>query len=79
MNALHFGLSQPVSVVITGIDKPEILEQALQAAKTFQPLTAEQQAAILSKTEQAAMTGKFELFKTTNHFDGTAQNPKWLG
>lgn len=79
MDALHFGLSQPVSVLITGIDKPEILTQALEAARTFQPLTAEQQRTILSKTEQAAMTGKFELFKTTNHFDGTAQNPKWLG
>ncbi len=79
MDALHFGLSQPVSVVITGIDKPAVLEQALQAAKTFQPLTAERQQAILAKTEQAAMTGNFELFKTTNHFDGTAGNPKWLG
>ena len=79
IDALHFGLSQPVSVVITGIDKPEILAQALQAARTFQPLTAEQQGTILSKTEQAAMTGQFELFKTTSHFDGTAQNPKWLG
>ncbi len=79
IDALHFGMSQPVSVVITGIDTPQILEQALMAAKTFQPLTAEQQQAILAKTEQAAMSGKFELFKTTNHFDGTAQNPKWLG
>ena len=79
IDALHFGLSQPVSVVVTGIDKPEILEQALTAAKTFQPLTAEQQSSILAKTEQAAMTGKFELFKTTTHFDGTAGNPKWLG
>jgi hypothetical protein len=25
------------------------------------------------------MTGKFEPFKTSNIFDGTAQNPKWLG
>jgi hypothetical protein len=25
------------------------------------------------------MTGKYELFKTTNHFDSTAQNPSWLG
>ncbi len=79
IEALHFSMTQPVSVVITGIDKPEILEQALTAAKTFQPLTAAQQQTILAKTEQAAMTGRFELFKTTNHFDGTAGNPKWLG
>ncbi len=79
MEALHYGLTQPVSVVITGIDKPEILQQALTAAKTFKPLTQAQIAGILSRTQQAAMTGKFELFKTTPHFDGTASNPKWLG
>jgi uncharacterized protein len=35
--------------------------------------------ALLDRTEVAASEGKFELFKTTSHFDGTAQNPKWLG
>ena len=80
VEALHYGLSVPgVSVVITGMDKPEILTQALGAAKSFQPMTADAMRAFLGKTEQAAMTGKFEPFKTTNIFDGTAQNPKWLG
>jgi hypothetical protein len=36
-------------------------------------------AALLAKTKQAAMTGKFELFKTSNEFDGTAHNPSWMG
>ncbi len=79
MDALHYGLSQPVSVVITGIDRPEILDQAIEAARTFQPLTQAQIQTILAKTQVAASEGKFELFKTTSHFDGTAQNPKWLG
>ncbi len=79
VQALHYGLSQPVSVVITGIDKPEILTQALQAAKTFKPFTAEQTDAFLGKTREAAMTGKYEPFKTSSIFDGTANNPKWLG
>jgi len=79
IEALHYGLTQPVSVVITGIDSPAILEQALTAARTFQPLSDTQIASLLSRTQQAASEGKFELFKTTNHFDGTAQNPKWLG
>jgi hypothetical protein len=30
------------------------------------------------KAKQAAMTGKYELFKTTSHFDATAKNPSWL-
>ena len=79
IEALHYGLSQPVSVVITGIDTMPILEQALEAAKTFKPLTQAQIKEILGRTTVAASEGKFELFKTTPHFDGTAQNPKWLG
>ncbi len=79
IEALHYGLSQPVSVVITGMEKPEILTQALHAAKTFKPFTTEQTQAFLAKTQQAAMTGKFEPFKTSSIFDGTANNPKWLG
>ena len=79
IEALHYGLTQPVSVVITGIDSLPILGQALQAARTFKPLTDAQTKSILDRTQQAALTGKFELFKTTSHFDGTAGNPKWLG
>ena len=79
IEALHYGLSQPVSVVITGIDRMDILDQAMEAAKTFKPMTQTQVASLLDRTKLAASEGKFELFKTTSHFDGTAQNPKWLG
>lgn len=76
---LHYSMSQPVSVVITGIDSMPILEQALEAARTFQPLTARQREALLEKTRVAAAEGKYELFKTSPQFDATAQNPQWLG
>jgi len=76
---LHFGMSQPVSVIITGIDSLEVLDQALQAARTFTPMTGAEQAELLSKTKEAASHGKYELFKTTDHFDSTAQKPEWLG
>jgi len=79
IEALHYGMTQPVSVVITGIDSRTILQQALDAAKTFKPLTEAQVQEILSRTKEAASEGKFELFKTTPHFDGTMANPKWLG
>jgi uncharacterized protein len=79
IEALHYGLTQPVSVVITGIDSTKILDQAIEAARTFKPLSEAQVKALLDRTEVAASEGKFELFKTTSHFDGTAQNPKWLG
>jgi predicted aldo/keto reductase-like oxidoreductase len=79
IEALHYGLTQPVSVVITGIDNTQTLDQALEAARTFKPLDQAQVSALLARTATAASEGKFELFKTTSHYDGTAQNPKWLG
>ncbi len=79
VDCLHYAMSLPTSVVITGIDSPEILKQDLEAVKTFQPMTADQMAAILKRTAQAAASGKFELFKTTAQFDSTAHHPTWLG
>jgi aryl-alcohol dehydrogenase-like predicted oxidoreductase len=79
VEALHYSLTQPVSVVITGIDSMPVLDQALEAVKTLKPMTQEQVTALLDRTRGAAADGRFELFKTTAHFDGTAANPKWLG
>ncbi|HEY4052191.1 MAG TPA: aldo/keto reductase [Terriglobales bacterium] len=79
IECLHYALSLPTSVVITGIDKPEILDQAFEAAKTFNPMTQEQMAQLLAKTKEVAMAGKYELFKTSSHFDSTAKHPDWLG
>ncbi|HKQ50778.1 MAG TPA: aldo/keto reductase [Pyrinomonadaceae bacterium] len=79
LECLRYALNLPTSVVITGIDSMEILEQALEAARTFKPLSEEEVNALLKKTRPAAMSGEFEPFKTTSIFDGTAQNPDWLG
>jgi aryl-alcohol dehydrogenase-like predicted oxidoreductase len=79
VECLHYAMSLPVSVVITGCDSLPILEQALKAARTFQPLKAPQVAALLERTAPAAREGKYELYKTSQKFDSTAQNPQWLG
>jgi aryl-alcohol dehydrogenase-like predicted oxidoreductase len=79
IECLHYALNLDTSVVITGVDSLEILDQAFEAAKTFHPLSTEELEIILSKTRTAAAKGKYELFKTTSIYDGTAQNPKWLG
>jgi predicted aldo/keto reductase-like oxidoreductase len=76
---LRFALTQPTSVVITGIDSQQILDQAIDIGNNFKPLTSGESAAILHKTEQAAAAGEYELFKTSSHFDSTAQHPEWLG
>src|SRR5438477_1068271 len=79
IDCLHYAMNLPTSVVITGIDSPQILDQAFEAARTFQPMTKEQVAALLRKTEQAAARGDYELFKTSQNFDSTAHHPEWLG
>jgi len=76
---LRYALSLPTSVVITGIDSLEILDQALEAARTFRPLTPQEREALLARTTAAAHSGEYEPFKTTSLFDGTAQHPEWLG
>ena len=76
---LHYAMNLPTSVVITGCDSLAILDQALKAARNFLPLSEEQVAALLAKTAKAAHDGKYELYKTSHHFDGTYRNPQWLG
>ncbi len=79
VEGLHYALNLPTSVVITGCDSLEILDQALQAARTFRPLNHEEVEAILAKTAHAAERGAFERYKTTHEFDSTIQFPEWLG
>ena len=76
---LHYGMSQPVSVVITGIDSLKILEQALEAAKTWQPMPVAAQQQLLAKMTVPASKGQYEKFKTSEKYDSTANNPAWLG
>ena len=79
IECLHYALNLPTSVVITGIDSMEILDQAFEAVRTFRPLTPGEVESLLERTAAAASKGEFEPFKTTSLFDGTAQNPEWLG
>jgi predicted aldo/keto reductase-like oxidoreductase len=76
---LHYGMNLPVASVVTGIDSPRILDQAIVAAQTFRPLSEQQVAAILAKTAPLAQNGATEMYKTSHTFDGTYQHPEWLG
>jgi aryl-alcohol dehydrogenase-like predicted oxidoreductase len=79
IECLQYAMNLPTSVVITGCEDMEDLDQALTAARTFKPMTDEQVKSLLSKTAQAASRGEYELFKTTSVYDGTASHPEWLG
>lgn len=79
VECLHYAMNLPTSVVINGCDSLERLEQGLHAARTFRPLTQEELASLRERTAAAGHDGQMEPFKTSTMFDGTAQNPSWLG
>ena len=78
VECLHYSMSLPVSTVITGIDSMDILKQALEAVKSFKPLSAADVQTLLLKTADVARDGKYELFKTSSKHDSTAKHPEWL-
>lgn len=68
--ALRYVWSQPVSAIVSGMDSEEILEANIGLARTFVPMNATEQAALLDKTKESGVTGTFEPFKTPPNFDG---------
>ena len=79
IECLQYSMNLPVSVVITGCENMDNLEQALTAVRTFKPMTAADVTSLLARTAAAASHGEYELFKTTSIYDGTAVHPEWLG
>jgi len=79
IECLHYAINLPTSVVITGIESQAILDQALEASRTFEPMDAATVTALLARTAPAAANGEYEKFKTSAQFDGTAKHPEWLG
>jgi aryl-alcohol dehydrogenase-like predicted oxidoreductase len=77
IEALHYTMNLPISTLVTGCDWMDYLTQALDAARSFRPMTQAQVAAILAKTEVAAQNGQYEYYKTRDTFDGTARNLGW--
>jgi aryl-alcohol dehydrogenase-like predicted oxidoreductase len=79
IECLHYALNLPASVIITGCESMQRLDQAIEAVDTFAPMSEAQVAALLARTRDAAATGEYEPFKTTEMFDGTAHTPEWMG
>jgi predicted aldo/keto reductase-like oxidoreductase len=79
VECLHYAMNLPTSVVITGCESMQVLQQALDAARSFKPMGKDEVAHLLAKTTGASAKGEFELYKTSHNFDGTFHNPQWLG
>lgn len=68
--ARRYALSQPISSLCVGCDSMEVLEQDLNIARTFVPMTAEEQAAAIDAVYHHAWAGQHEPFKTSFDFEG---------
>ena len=77
VECLHYVMSLPTSVVITGCDSLPILQQALEAARSFSPMSDEQRSDLLSRTAKAVGVGDYEFYKTDD-VGLTFRYPHWL-
>jgi hypothetical protein len=74
----HYALNLPTSTVITEIDSMKKLGQVLEAARTFKPMCKKTFASLLARTEVAAATGRYELFRTGRRDGWAGHNPQRL-
>jgi aryl-alcohol dehydrogenase-like predicted oxidoreductase len=67
---LRYVLSLPVASVVSGIDSREVLRQNLDIVRRFTPMTAAEMDQLRTRVAFYAKDGRFELFKSTNRYDG---------
>jgi uncharacterized protein len=79
VEALHYAMSVPVTITITGCESLVNLEQALGVARNFKPMSEHQKLAVLQKTAPFSDAGRLEAYKSSHIYDGTINNPQWLG
>jgi len=60
---LRYAMSLPTSVVITGCESMTILQQAINVARDYRPMTDEERTALLARTAPLGGKGKFEPYK----------------
>jgi uncharacterized protein len=65
----RYALSQPISVLVCGIESLEDLEQDLAIARDFTPMSDAEQNELRVRILPHAGDGRYEWFKTTQYYD----------
>ena len=68
-DALRYAMSLPVAVTITGMERPDVLQQNLKIARGFQAMTAAEMQNVRDRVKVYAADGRFELYKLSLKFD----------
>ena len=67
---IRYALSQPVSTIVVGMMSMDELQANVATARSFEPMPAADQEALLASVELGAGDGRYELYKTTQRMDG---------
>jgi aryl-alcohol dehydrogenase-like predicted oxidoreductase len=67
---LRYAMSLPVATTISGIDSLNVLDQNLDTARNFTPMTAAEMDALRDRCREFAADGRYEKFKSTKFYDG---------
>jgi uncharacterized protein len=67
--ALRYAMSLPVATTISGAEQMSILEQNLEIAQNFTPMTTAEMQALRDRVRHYAADGRFEPYKTSLKFD----------
>jgi aryl-alcohol dehydrogenase-like predicted oxidoreductase len=68
--AYRYALSQPVATQVMGMSRLEELRENVALARSLVPMSAEEQAALVTRTASVAAGGRGEPFKSTTGFEG---------
>lgn len=68
--AIRYVLSLPIASLVSGIDSPQVLKQNLDIVRRFTPMTVAEMDGLRARVAMVAMDGRYELFKSTNRYDG---------
>jgi predicted aldo/keto reductase-like oxidoreductase len=68
--AIRYVLSLPIASLVSGIDSRQVPQQNLDIVRRFTPMTAADMQALRTRVARYAMDGRYELFKSTNRYDG---------
>jgi predicted aldo/keto reductase-like oxidoreductase len=68
--AMRYVLSLPVASLVSGIDSRDVLRQNLDIVRRFVPMTVAEMQGLRTRVARYAKDGRFELFKSTNRYDG---------
>jgi aryl-alcohol dehydrogenase-like predicted oxidoreductase len=68
--AYRYALSQPVASQVVGMVGLDQVKQNVALARDFKPMSDAEKAALLDRVREVAGDGRFELFKSSQTFDG---------